>query len=132
MDRPGRTHGLAFTAKLALFGIDIGHVIVQDDGSVGTGLGTLMADVVVASVGQSPRRSTKVGFSLKKPLVKIFSFLLLIAYSPLMVLKASTAFLTAREYALEVMVEAVIASTSPPSFLTERIFWDGSNPLNCE
>ena len=59
-------------------------------------LSPLMADVVVASVGHIPRRRTNVGFSLKKPLVKMSSFLLLMVYSPFIVLKASTAFFTAR------------------------------------
>ena len=34
----------------------------------------LMALVVVAKVGQHPSRSTKIGFSLKNPFVKLFQF----------------------------------------------------------
>ena len=44
--------------------------------------------------------------------------------------KTSKAFATARVYALEVMVEAVMASTSPPSLLTESFLTIGSKPFH--
>ena len=50
--------------------------------------------------------------------------------APVMALKALTAPLRASQNALDVMVEAVIAFTSPPSFVTESFFTAGSKSLN--
>ena len=40
----------------------------------------LMALVVVAKVGQQPNSSTKIGFSLMRPLVKVFKLLLIVHF----------------------------------------------------
>ena len=83
------------------------------------------ADVVVASVGHIPSRRTNVGLSLMRPFVISCNFVIVMSsYNSEIGIGraaiASAAFLTARAYALEVMVEAVMASRLPPSFLTVR------------
>ena len=40
----------------------------------------LMALVVVAKVGQQPNSNTKMGFSLMRPLVKVFRLLLIVRF----------------------------------------------------
>ena len=82
-----------------------------------------MAEVVVASVGHIPSRRTNVGLSLMSPFVISCNFVIVMSsYNSEIGIgraaMASAAFLTARAYALEVMVEAVMASRLPPSFLT--------------
>lgn len=105
----------------------------------------LVALVVVANVGHIPSINTNIGFSfimpfnmipnlliVKYPLNCEFTFCYLsvsaadrLAFSST---KVEYACCTARKNALEVIVEAVIALISPPSFLTVRLVFAGLMP----